>query len=133
MAFDFLCFFSNEANAKHDLQIGRFGVNPYRDEHLDVDFWKGQGWEGKTAESYVSTLSNMEQSQNRVFDLRVPGVSQFMSSMANGVAEAMAGQKSAQEALDGVAKEWADITDRIGKDRLREAYSNVVKLEDNEG
>ena len=133
MAFDFLCFFSNEANAKHDLQIGRFGVNPYRDEHFDVDFWKGQGWENKTAESYVSTLSDMEQSQNRVFDLRVPGVSQFMSSMANGVAEAMAGQKSAQEALDGVAKEWAEITDRIGKDRLREAYANVVKLEDNEG
>jgi len=68
-----------------------------------------------------------------VFDLRVPGVSQFMSSMANGVAEAMSGQKSAQEALDGVAKEWAEITDRIGKDRLREAYANVVKLEDNEG
>ena len=35
--------------------------------------------------------------------------------------------------VDGVAKEWAEITDRIGKDRLREAYANVVKLEDNEG
>ncbi|MFT6015703.1 MAG: multiple sugar transport system substrate-binding protein [Candidatus Azotimanducaceae bacterium] len=132
MAFDFLCFFSNEANAEHDLQIGRFGVNPYRNGHLDVDFWKGQGWADQTAETYVTTLSEMEQSQNRVFDLRVPGVSQFMSSMANGVAEAMAGQKTAKEALDGVAKEWAEITDRIGKDRLREAYANVVKLEDNE-
>jgi multiple sugar transport system substrate-binding protein len=133
MAFDFLCFFSNEANAKNDLQIGRFGVNPYRNSHFDVDFWKGQGWADKTAETYVKTLSEMEDSQNRVFDLRVPGVSQFMSSMANGVAEAMAGQKTAQEALNGVAKEWAEITDRIGKDRLREAYANVVKLEDNEG
>jgi len=45
----------------------------------------------------------------------------------------MAGQKSAQDALDGVAKEWAEITERIGKDRLRAAYANVVKLEDNEG
>ena len=53
--------------------------------------------------------------------------------MANGVAEAMAGQKTAQDALDDVAKEWAEIADRIGKDRLREAYSNVVTLEDNEG
>jgi multiple sugar transport system substrate-binding protein len=130
MAFDFLCFFSNEANTFHDLQIGRFGVNPYRDSHFDTTFWQGLGWEANVADSYVETLSGMEQSTNRVYDLRVPGVGQFMSSMANGVAEAMAGQKSAQEALDGVAKEWADIVDRIGEDRLREAYANVVRLED---
>ena len=77
---DLLCVFSNEAKAKDDLQIGRFGVKRDRDEHLDVDLWKGQGWEDKTAESYVSTLSNMEQSQNRVFDLRVPGVKLFCAS-----------------------------------------------------
>lgn len=131
MAFDFLCFFSNETNARSDLQIGRFGVNPYRNSHFDVDFWKSQGWENQTAETYVKTLSEMEESTNRVFDLRVPGVGQFMSSMANGVSEAMAGQKSAQDALDGVAQEWKEIVERIGKDRLRDAYSNVVKLEDN--
>ena len=132
MAFDFLCFFSNEANTYHDLQIGRFGVNPYRDSHFDSAFWQGLGWDADVADSYVKTLSEMEDSTNRVYDLRVPGVGQFMSSMANGVAEAMAGQKSAQEALDGVAKEWSDIVDRIGADRLREAYANVVRLEDNQ-
>jgi multiple sugar transport system substrate-binding protein len=133
MAFDFLCFFSNEANTFHDLQIGRFGVNPYRDSHFDSAFWQGLGWDADVADSYVTTLSEMEDSTNRVYDLRVPGVGQFMSSMANGVAEAMAGQKTAQEALDGVAEEWSDIVDRIGADRLREAYANVVRLEDNEG
>lgn len=130
MAFDFLCFFSNEANTFHDLQIGRFGVNPYRDSHFDSAFWQGLGWDAGVADSYVTTLSEMEQSGNRVYDLRVPGVGQFMSSMANGVAEALAGQKSAQDALDGVAAEWSDIVDRIGVDRLREAYANVVALED---
>jgi multiple sugar transport system substrate-binding protein len=108
-------------------------VNPYRNSHFDIDYWKGQGWADTTAQTYVTTLSEMEESQNRVFDLRVPGVSQFMSSMANGVAEAMAGQKTAQDALDDVAQEWAEIADRIGKDRLRDAYANVVTLEDNEG
>ena len=133
MAFDYLCFFSNEANTFHDLQIGRFGVNPYRTSHFDSAFWQGLGWEADVADSYVQTLSEMERSDNRVYDLRVPGVGQFMSSMANGVAEALAGQKSAQEALDGVAEEWSAIVDRIGEDRLREAYANVVRLEDNEG
>ncbi len=104
MAFDFLCFFSNEANTQLDLQIGRFGVNPYRTTHFDPTFWQEKlGWEANTAKTYVDTLSGMDQSNNRVFDLRVPGVNQFMSTLANGVAEAMAGQRSPQEALDGVA------------------------------
>lgn len=132
MAFDYLCFFSNEANTFHDLQIGRFGVNPYRESHFDSAFWQDLGWDREVADSYVETLSGMEKSGNRVYDLRVPGVGQFMSSMANGVAAAMAGQKSAQEALDGVAVEWTGIVERIGKDRLREAYANVVRLEDNQ-
>jgi len=130
MAFDFLCFFSNESNANHDLQIGRFGVNPYRQSHFDEELWTGLGWDQKVANSYVTTLSEMETSPNRVYDLRVPGVGQFMSAMANGVASAMSGQKTAQQALDDVAQEWTDIVDRIGKDRLRDAYANVVALED---
>lgn len=131
MAFDYLCFFSNEANTALDLQIGRFGVNPYRTTHFDPKFWQDKlGWDKKVAETYVKALSGMDGSTNRVFDLRVPGVNQFMSTLANGVAEAMAGQKDPQEALDGVAAKWTAIVNKIGVDRVREAYANVVALED---
>jgi len=132
MAFDFLCFFSNEANTLHDLQIGRYGVNPYRTTHFDPNFWiEKLGWDKKTASTYVETLSGMDLSKNRVFDLRVPGVGQFMSSMAAGVSKALAGQETPQAAMDGVAKEWRQIVERVGKERVREAYKNVVALEDN--
>ena len=132
MAFDYLCFFSNQANTLHDLQIGRFGVNPYRNTHFDANFWiEKLGWDNKTAATYVQTLSGMDLSQNRVFDLRVPGVGQFMSSMAAGVSKALAGQESPQKAMDGVAAEWRQIVDRLGKERVRDAYRNVVALEDN--
>ncbi|MFK3965913.1 ABC transporter substrate-binding protein [Ensifer adhaerens] len=131
MAFDYLCFFSNEANTTLDLQIGRFGVNPYRRTHFDPQFWQDKlGWDRKVAETYVLTLSGMDESTNRVFDLRVPGVNQFMSTLANGVAEAMAGQKSPQEALDGVAAQWTEIVAKVGADKVRAAYANVVELED---
>ncbi len=132
MAFDYLCFFSNPANTLHDLQIGRFGVNPYRSSHFDAKFWiEKLGWDPAIARTYVKTLSSMDDSKNRVFDLRVPGVNQFMTSLAAGVSEALARQKSPQQALDDVAKEWRAIVDRIGKDRVREAYAHVVALEDN--
>ena len=132
-AFDYLCFFSNETNTQSDLQIGRFGVNPYRAAHFEKSLWVDEmGWDEAVADSYIETLSGMDTNTNRVFDLRVPGVGQFMTSMATGVAAAIAGQKTAQEAMDEVAAEWEQIVDRIGKDRVREAYSVVVALEDNE-
>jgi len=131
MAFDYLCFFSNQANASLDLRIGRFGINPYRNAHFDPKFWEDKlGWTPHVAETYVKTLSDMDKSNNRVFDLRVPGVNLFMSSLANGVAEAMAGQKTPQAALDGVAAQWTQIVDKIGKDKVRAAYAKVVVLED---
>lgn len=131
MAFDYLCFFSNEANTLHDLQIGRFGINPYRKSHFEQSLWTDKmGWDPKVAKTYVDTLSGMDESHNRVFDLRVPGVNQFMTSLATGVANALAGQASPQEALDQVATEWKAIRDRIGVDKVRDAYARVVALED---
>lgn len=134
VAFDYLCFFSNEANTENDLQIGRFGVNPYRNAHFQPSLWTGKlGWDKEVASSYIDTLSSMDKSRNRVFDLRVPGVNQFMTSLSAGVAAAMAGQKTPKQALDDVAREWNRIVERVGKDKVREAYAKVVALEDNQG
>ena len=131
MAFDYLCFFSNQANTLSDLQIGRFGVNPYRDEHFDASFYETKlGWDPAVAQTYADTLKSIDTGSNQVFDLRVPGVGEFMTSLAAGVARAQSGEATAQEALDGVAAEWKSIVDRIGADRVREAYANVVALED---
>jgi Maltose-binding periplasmic proteins/domains len=132
MAFDYLCFFGNKANHTIDLSIGRFGVNPGRTEDFSVDFWTEQvGWEDQAATSYIDTMQNYEENTNRVFDLRVPGNGEFYTAMANGVAEALAGQKSPQEALDDVAAEWETIIERIGPDVIEEAYQAVIRLEDN--
>lgn len=131
MGFDFLCFFSNEANVFHDLQVGRFGVNPYREAHFDTALYIDEmGWDPRVAENYTATLRAIDEGSNQVFDLRIPGVGEFMSSLAAGVARAQSGEMGAQEALDGVAAEWRAIVDRIGVDRVRAAYANVVALED---
>ncbi len=130
-AFDYLCFFANEANTLADLQIGRFGVNPYREAHFDPAFYQTEmGWDANVATTYTDTLKAIDTGDNQVFDLRVPGVGEFKSSMAAGVARAQSGDATAQKALDGVAAEWTSIVERIGADRVRAAYANVVLLED---
>ncbi len=132
MAFDYLCFFANPANHASDLLVGRYGVNPFRTSDFNIDYWKNEAkYEEAVAQSMIDAYSTMEASKNRVFDLRIPGVQQYMTSMATGVAKAIAGQAEPQAALDEVAAEWEKITDSIGRDAQRTAYENVVKLEDN--
>jgi len=133
MAFDYLCFFANPANHASDLLVGRFGINPYRKApDFDPAFYvKEAGWAAQVAKTYTATLGAMDESHNRVFDLRVPGVNQYMTSMAAGVSKALAKQLTPQQAMDEVAKEWTEITQRLGPDRIRKAYANVVALEDN--
>lgn len=132
MAFDYLCFFANPTNHASDLLVGRFGVNPYRVTDFDPNFYiEKAGWAPEVARTYTATLSGMEKSQNRVFDLRVPGVNWYMTALANGVHKALTKQLTPQEALDEVAKEWRRITKQVGTNQVRKAYANVVALEDN--
>lgn len=134
MAFDYLCFFGNAANHTIDLSIGRFGVNPGRTGDFELDFWTDTvGWDQTSASTYIDTMLAYEANTNRVFDLRVPGNGEFYTAMAFGVAEALAGQKTPQEALDGVAAEWEAIIERIGSDVISDAYQSVIQLEDNLG
>ena len=133
VAFDYLCFFANDANHQADIAIGRFGVNPFKkSDFVPSIYVERQEWDQKIAEEYTQTLLDMEEnSTNRVFPLRVPGVFQFTSAIATGTSKALAGQLSPQEALDEVAAEWEKIVKRVGADNVRKAYAVGVALEDN--
>jgi multiple sugar transport system substrate-binding protein len=133
MAFDWFCFESNFANTDHDIVIGRFGVNPFRKQHMEASYWHDRaGWDLELSQSYSDVLKSMDTSTNRVFDLRVPGVNQYYTALTASAAKALAGQMTAKDALDEAAEEWKRITERIGVDKIREAYKNVVAQEDNE-
>jgi len=130
MALDFLCFFANEANHAIDMTIGRTGVNPGREGDFNPEFWvDGLGWLPGPTKTWTDTLNEYSAASNRVFDLRVPGNGPFMSALADGVAEALAGQKDPQAALDGVAAKWEQILQDVGADQVKEAYQTVIELE----
>ena len=133
MAFDYLCFFANDANHQADIAIGRFGVNPFKKSDFVAELYiERQGWDADIARDYAETLLDMEEkSTNRVFPLRVEGVFEFQEAVRTGTAKALAKQLSPQEALDEVYEEWNRILDRVGRDRVRESYAVGVALEDN--
>ena len=132
-AFDFLGFYANRKNHQDDLLIGRFGMNPFRYSDLDPNFWiKRAGWSKDVAQSYVDTLEKMNQSTNKVLDLRIHRGQEYVQILSVGVYRALTGRDTPQAALDEVARRWERLTRRIGVDKQRDAYQHVVRFEDNE-
>ena len=132
MAFDFLCFFANEANHQADILINKFGVSPYRKSDFSSDIYiERLGWDTKISNGYVKTLLDLENNDNKVFSLRVPGAIQFTNALEDNVSKALSGELSPKNALDEVSKEWKKIIKKIGKDKIRKIYASEVALEDN--
>ncbi|MCW8887380.1 MAG: extracellular solute-binding protein [Motiliproteus sp.] len=132
-AFDFLGFFGNEKNHNEDLLIGRFGVNPFRNSDLNADFWiQGAGWREDITRAYIKSFEMQKQISNRVFDLRIHSGGLYMKALSIGVKRALLGISSAQQALDDVAHQWRKLNETIGVEKQRQAYRNVVRLEDSQ-
>ena len=61
------------------------------------------------------------------FDLAIPGFSQYRDSLELGVSQALAGELSAQEALDQVAAAWEEVSDRMGgKEEQAALYAKTL-------
>ena len=61
-------------------------------------------------------------------ELRIPGGFEYYDSLDIGVQKALAGESSAQEALDAVAENWEKITDRLGRDGQKTMYAAAMGL-----
>ena len=132
-AFDFLGFYANRKNHEADLQVGRFGMNPFRKSDLDERLWiERAGWDPVVAHSYVETLDRQSRIKNRVLDLRIYRGQDYVYILSVGVYRALTGRESPQKALDNVAERWRQLTKRVGVEKQREAYRHVVRFEDNE-
>lgn len=131
-AFDFLAYFSNPVNHRKDLLVGRFGVNPFRESDLDINFWiNNAGWKPRVAKSFVNSHKKQMKAKARTFDLRIPGNSRYMYTLQVAVMRALKGLSTPQEALNYAAEKWVEITKRYGGiEKQRKFYSEIVKMED---
>ncbi|WP_176329691.1 extracellular solute-binding protein [Thioflexithrix psekupsensis] len=130
-AFDFLGFMSNPENQAYDLTIGSYGVNPYREADFAPEFWvKYAGFDEKVAKEYTQTLQETLNHPNRVFDLRIPANQLYVNALSTAVSQALTRKATPQQALDRAAKEWDRITLRVGLEQQKQAYRELVKLQE---
>lgn len=126
-ALDFAAFLTSKELVGELAVTGGTGVNPSRFSQLEnLDLWVDAGWSEEAAEDYLSAVLDTINHPNATLDLRIPGSSEYLSQLDAEIARALAGEISAQEALDNTAVIWDEITDRLGRDSQLELYVAAV-------
>jgi multiple sugar transport system substrate-binding protein len=62
--------------------------------------------------------------------LRIEGAPEYWDIMDKNLSAAMAGGKTAKQALDDTAAAWEQITDRLGRDKILQQYQEAIGYQD---
>ena len=61
---------------------------------------------------------------------RLPGIEEYWEVLNSTVSEAIDAKATPQEALESAAEVWEAITDRLGREKQRQAYLRHLNLEE---
>ena len=61
--------------------------------------------------------------------LRIPGTFEYWDILDKNLSATMAGDMTAQEALDSTAATWEEITNRLGRDEQMRLYHDAIGYE----
>jgi multiple sugar transport system substrate-binding protein len=128
-AWAYVSELANKANAARFAVTGGTGVNPLRTSQFeDIALWTGAGFDEASALDYLGAINDSISDPNAVVDLRIPGAFEYFAALDTGISRALAGELTAQEALDGVATEWDAITERLGRDSQLALYNQSLGI-----
>ena len=108
------------------LAIYPSGFQPYRNSHFDVRHWVNAGYPREFAEPYLASLSASFNHPNRVIEPRIPAIFDYYIAAEDEVALAVAGEKTAQDAMGSAAARWDEITDRNGRQNQIALYQAAL-------
>ena len=130
-ALDFASFLASKDVVNELAVTGGTGINPSRFSQLeDTAPWVEAGFDEESAADYLDAIQNTINHPNAVLDIRITGSAEYLSTLDAELARAVAGEISAQEALDNAAVLWDAITDRLGRDAQLAQYKAAVGYTD---
>ena len=123
-AYDFLSYMNEPEQSNVDVTIGWTGYNPYRISQFEnVDPWVEAGFSHEFAENYLGAIGDSLNSPNMASDLRIPGTQRYEGIVLDReLARYLAGEITAEEALQNVHDGWEEITEEFGRDEQLELY-----------
>jgi multiple sugar transport system substrate-binding protein len=110
---------------EHALEIcldAKTYVDPWRISSFDAPEWL-ELWPDypELGQQYVDVMK--ETVATGVPDLQIPGSAEYIRTADREISEAIAGNKTAQEALDAAAVAWDEISERFGRDNQKAAWN----------
>ena len=128
-AIDLASFYGSPDTLKKASVTGGSGVNPARFSTVsDTSVWVDTGFSESDARGYLNMVEDVLMHPNAVFQLRLPGYTQYQDALELAISKALSGQSSAKNALDEAARSWNSITNKIGKNSQKRLYRASVGL-----
>jgi multiple sugar transport system substrate-binding protein len=87
------------------------------------------GWNEADVKDYLTAYHDNFNAPTMLTYLRIEGAPEYWDIMDKNLSAAMAGQKTAQQALDDTATAWEQITDRLGRDKILQQYQEAIGYE----
>ncbi|MCK7614997.1 ABC transporter substrate-binding protein [Roseibium sediminicola] len=127
-AWDFISHLTSPEVSGEAAVTGGTGVNPYRISHTtNLDRWS-KLFSDREAKEYLGAQRDAVTADNVALDMRLPGYFSYTEILEIELSRALAGEITAQEALDKVAKGWNELTDQFGRDTQLAAYRASMGL-----
>jgi multiple sugar transport system substrate-binding protein len=105
-------------------------VTLYRRQHLE----KPENWittpnfSEAVRREYADVVSQSLSRPESVLSVRLPGRDEYLVALDEAVSRVVRGEASSKDALQEAAAKWNVITDRIGRDKQKEAYRRSLGL-----
>ncbi len=93
-------------------------TGPVRASHLgDLSGWAGEAVPLEVLDEYAAVIRSLHERKLVVVFPRIPGSNRYYAAFDQGVRSAVTGEKTPEKAMAGVAKEWNQITDSLGRQK----------------
>jgi multiple sugar transport system substrate-binding protein len=87
------------------------------------------GWDAGDVTEYTNAYHENFYAPSILTYLRIPGTFEYWDILDKNLSATMAGQFTAQEALDATAEAWEAVTDRLGRDEQLRLYQEAIGYE----
>ena len=88
--------------------------------------YEAAGWNPDDVTDYLNAYYDTFYAPSILTYLRIPGTFEYWDLLDKNLSSAMAGEMSAQEALDATAESWEAVTDRLGRDEQLRLYREAI-------
>ncbi len=128
LAYKFISYISTPERSLYAVLKPESARQPYRKSHFaDLAKWKEFGF-SDPAKEYLNAVNETLAHPNVRTDLRIPGTARYYDALDAEISQAFVGEKSAQDALNEVAKRWEEITNELGREKQLKYYRSSMGL-----